>query len=150
MKIKLYHGTSSNKLQSIKESGFLDSPYLTSSLEQADYYAECVAEEDDSDMQILIVEIDTDHLRADRPSYDEPLSYILNEHGMSEEEWHEAIENDEIPYPAPNDWETSLQYVFSVKATQAIALKDIIFEQDSDMIVDDYQSVMAKKTKIKP
>lgn len=150
MKIKLYHGTSSEKVQSIQESGFLDCPYLTSSLEQAEYYAECVAEEDDSSMQILIVEVDTEHLRADRPSFNEPLSYILNEHNMSEEEWHEAIENDEIPYPAPDDWKTSLQYAFSVKSSQTIPIHDIVFDQEANTPVDDYYTIIAKQSKLKP
>jgi hypothetical protein len=137
MKIKLYHGTSSHCLNEIKEKGMPDGAYLTSDDEQAQYYAEVVSEENNAVPVILVIEVDTDNLWADRPSFDEPLHFTIDEHANSEDDWHEMIENDEIPYPKQRDWQISLEYVKSVYHPQAIALEHINFNEDASLNQED-------------
>lgn len=137
MKIKLYHGTSSHCLDEIKQNGMPNGAYLTSDDEQAQYYAEVVAEENAGEAVILVIEVDTTHLWADRPSFDEPLHFTIDEYADSEDDWHEMIENDEIPYPQQRDWQISLEYVKSVYHPQAIALENINFNENASLNQED-------------
>lgn len=130
MKIKLYHGTSSHCIEEIKQHGMPNGAYLTSDDEQAQYYAQVVSEEHEGSPVILIIEVDTNELWADRPSFDEPLYFTIDEHADSEDDWHEMIENDEIPYPQQRDWQISLEYVNSVYHPVAIAVDNIFFENN--------------------
>lgn len=138
MKIKLYHGTSTQHFEKIKALGCLNQAYLTSCSEQANYYAEQAAEEDGSLPKILVINIHTSSLLADVPSFDEPLTYILDEHHIDKEEWHEAIEDERIPYPKKNDWKTSLKYVFSVKTKSSVNLLDI---EEGDLTEEDHKLI---------
>jgi hypothetical protein len=154
MKIKLYHGTSEKNYDLIKKQGFLNPGYLTSDDEQANYYAECVAEEDGSAEVILTVEVDTDSLRADTASYNEPLSYILKHNEISEDDWHEAIENGEIKYPSDDQWHISLECVKCVKNTGNIPLKDITYDgslntDDENIIIKAIKNEFTKSSKLK-
>ncbi len=154
MKIKLYHGTSENKYSLIKKQGFLNPGYLTSDDEQANYYAECVAEEDGSAEVILTVKVDTDSLKADTASYNEPLSYILKANDLSEDDWHEAIENGEIKYPNNDDWHISLECVKCVKNTGNILLENITYDgslsnDDEDNVYKAIQAEYKKSLKLK-
>lgn len=139
MKIKLYHGTSEKKYQLIKKQGFLNPGYLTSDDEQAGYYAECVAEDDGSNEVILTVEVDTDTLKSDISSYNEPLSYVLKHNDISEEDWHEQIENGEIKYPSDKDWHISLEYVKCVKNSTNIHFKNVTY--DGALCAEDEQAI---------
>jgi hypothetical protein len=130
MKIKLYHGTSSHCLDDIKEHGMPQGAYLTSDDNQAQYYAEVVSEEHEGKPVILVIEVDTGQLWADRPSFNEPLHFIIDEHADSEDDWHEMIENDEIPYPQQRDWQISLDYVKSVYHPEAITAENIFFDEN--------------------
>lgn len=154
MKIKLYHGTSEKNYDLIKKQGFLNPGYLTSDDQQASYYAECVAEEDGSGEVILTVEVDTSSLRADTASYNEPLSYILKENWLSEDDWHEAIESGEIKYPSEDEWHISLDCVKCVKHTIKIPLKDITYDgslsiEDEKNITQAIEAELHKKSKLK-
>ncbi len=140
MLIKLFHGTSTACIDNIKKEGLSKSTYLTSDDEQAQYYAECAAEEDGSKPHLLVVLINTDNLEADLPSFNEPLTFALSKNGLTEEEWHAAIEQDEIPYPELSDWRTSLQITESVYHRLPIPAKDIFFE-DADLDVEDYRKI---------
>lgn len=145
MKIKLYHGTSEKKYKIIKKQGFLNPGYLTSDDEQASYYAECVAEDDGSNEVILTVEVDTDTLKADTASYNEPLSYVLKQNDTSEYDWHEQIKNGEIKYPSDKDWHVSLEFVKCVRNTDNIYLKNITY--DGSLCSEDEQA-MTKAIKL--
>lgn len=146
MKIKLYHGTSEKKYKIIKKQGFLNPGYLTSDDEQASYYAECVAEDDGSNEVILTVEVDTDTLKADTASYNEPLSYVLKQNDISEDDWHEKIENGEIEYPSDKDWHVSLEFVKCVRNTEDIPLENITY--DGSLSLEDEQAI-TKAIKLK-
>lgn len=158
MKIKLYHGTSSHCIDEIKEHGMPKGAYLTSDDEQAQYYAQFVSEEDEGEPVILVIEVDTSQLWADRPSFDEPLHFIIDEHADSEDDWHQMIENDEIPYPQQRDWQISLNYVKSVYHPAAITVENIFFDdnmclnqQDFDLIEKAIQDLsLAIKSHPKP
>lgn len=126
MNIKLYHGTSSKCLEDIIKNG-TSTLYLTLSLAQAEYYAECASEEDETEQVVCIVEVPIDILKADLPSFNEPLSYILKHNDIeSEDDWHDMIENGEIPYPQQSDWKTSLKFTQSVVAIGKIKPEQII------------------------
>lgn len=71
--IKLYHGTSSCKLEAIHSEGLIN-PFLTSSLDLAMYYAETATDEDEGDYLILQVEVEEKNLRYDGNAMDEPVS----------------------------------------------------------------------------
>lgn len=155
MKIKLYHGTSEKNYQLIKEQGFLNPGYLTSNEDQANYYAECVAEEDDSSEVILTVEVETTTLRADTASYNEPLSYILKRNKLKEDEWHESISKGEIIYPSEEEWHISLEKVQCVKNIEKISLEYITYDgclshQDENDIFQAIKIAYLKPTKLKP
>ena len=108
MKIRLYHGTSDAGLIELLKSD-RDRLYLTADSDQAAYYAECAAESDDSGERILVIEVDTANLRADQSSFNEPLTMARAHHGISsEDEWHARIASGTLPYPALDDWKTSL------------------------------------------
>ena len=139
MIIKLYHGTSEENYSKIMASGFLDPIYLTSNDEQAQYYAEVCSDDDESSPVILTVEVDTAFLMADTSSFDEPLSYTLQFHGLSEKDWHEAITSGEIEYPDKDRWDISLETTQTVKTTQAIDIKNI--QYDGSLNDDDYKNI---------
>jgi hypothetical protein len=153
MYIKLYHGTSKVKIEEMLKNG-TKKIYLTSDSDQAEYYAECAAEDDDSESVIAIVEVNINMLKADLPSFDEPLTFILDFNDLSEDEWHKAIESGDIPYPKINDWKTSLKY-----AQTALAVGDIkpsqIFIGEADLSEEDLLKIESaiknkEKNKVKP
>lgn len=139
MIIKLYHGTSEENYQKIIDSGVLEPAYLTSNDEQAQYYAEVCSDDDESSPVILTVEVDTAFLMADTASFDEPLSYILSFHGLSEKQWHKAISSGEIEYPGKDRWDISLETTQNVKTTQVIDVKNI--QYDASLNDDDYKNI---------
>lgn len=139
MLIKLYHGTSENNYNNMLKSGSIAPCYLTSNDEQAQYYAEVCSEDDSSSPVILTVEVDTMVLRADTASFDEPLSYILNTHGLSEEDWHKSINSGEIEYPSKERWDISLEMTQTVKTTQSIDIKNIHY--DGSLDDNDYKKI---------
>ena len=131
MKIKLYHGTSQDNADKILEAGFMNGGYLTSNRQQASYYSECASEEDGSEAKVIVVEVDTDNLKADLPSFDEPLTFILDAHGLNETGWHRAIENGQIHLSDADDWQNSLTYVYSALHPNQILVEQIDFADDT-------------------
>lgn len=153
MLVKLYHGTSEKSLVQLLENG-AEKIYLTSDSDQAEYYAECASEEDGSIPKIVVIEVEESLLKADLPSFDEPLSYILGYHDFNaEDDWHEAIEEGEIPYPEFDDWKTSLKYAKTVLALGKI-LPDQILGEEADLTDEDFELIesliSSKKSKCKP
>ncbi len=129
MVIRLYHGTSSANAKSIILNG-ATKLYLTIDDEQADYYAKIASEEDGSEPVILVVSVTEEQLCADLPSFNEPLSYILNNHNVNEDEWFEKIKNGGIIYPKIKDWKTSLKYTKTVLAIGKISPSQITLDGD--------------------
>lgn len=114
--MKLYHGTSSINLSKIKNEGLL-SPFLTDSIDIAEYYAECSCDELGGDLVILEVDVDSKFLRYDGASMDEPV--MANE-SRRDEQWNLALEshpewikNNHIIIPS-NEYTYSLRGVNSV------------------------------------
>jgi len=127
--MKLFHGTSDAILGKIAKKGLKGRTSLTDSEELAEYYAEeAVAELGGSEI-ILSVEVDENNLRVDWPAYDEPLTFYRDEYACDDEEWHEMIEEGEIPYPNNDkDWATALEATWSVKHEGAIPASSISME----------------------
>lgn len=109
MKITLYHGTSSKHLDSILKNG-LKTPYLTSSIDLANYYAEIETEDTQYNEIVLEVIVDTEFLRIDENSMSEPVSYDEYDteevEEMVQEEWDrlaklhpEWVKDDVITIP---------------------------------------------------
>lgn len=120
--ITLFHGTSSVFTNDILANG-LFSPYLTDDKEIAEYYAECAVDEHGGEAVILSVVVDQskDLVKPDYPAYDEPLTFYRDEYASSDSEWHEMLDEGEIPYPSDeNDWATSLETVKSVFVANTI------------------------------
>lgn len=126
--LTLYHGTAASRFDAIQREG-LTNPYLTKSYEVAEYYGEAQAEEDGTEIPIvLMVRVpDTANLRVDRPSFAEPLTFSMHDHDIwSEDEWHEALESGALRSPADeNDWEASLETVGSVRYAGRIGPENI-------------------------
>ncbi len=152
MYIKLYHGTSKVKIDEMLKNG-TKKIYLTSDSDQAEYYAECAAEDDESESVIAVVEVDINMLKADLPSFDEPLTFILEFNDLSEDEWHEAIECGDIPYPKINDWQTSLKYaqtaleIGDIKPSQILIGEADLSEED---LLNIEFAINKEKKKVKP
>jgi hypothetical protein len=70
--VLLLHGTATVHLQSIAAKG-LNAPYLTSSVETADYYAECCAEQGNGEPVVLAVRARCVHLAVDVQALEEPV-----------------------------------------------------------------------------
>ena len=115
MKLKFYHGTSAKNAKLLIKNG-ASKLYLTLDDEQAQYYAEVASDEDGSKPTILIVEVEDNILYADLPSFNEPLSYVLEINNLSEKDWFESIKSGEIIYPSVRDWKTSLKYTKTLLA----------------------------------
>jgi len=115
----LLHGTTTAHEATIRREG-LHSPYLTADAEVAAYYAEVAADENGARALILQLEIPDQllsQLRADHPSFEEPLTFYRNAWASNDREWHRRLgEKDGIPYPENgDDWRTSLEVVRSVR-----------------------------------
>lgn len=108
-----YHGTDNLSQNDIFSKG-LNPSFLTTSLEQASYYAETTADINESEPIILEINISSeDHiLVTDFRSIEEPLTFIINKHNFrNDEDFHNAFsdETNEIFFhPDKKDWETSL------------------------------------------
>lgn len=115
--LRLMHGTSSKALEQMRADGAMKSPiFLSDHDETANYYAECASEEDDSDPVVIIIEVNSDLLVRDDPSFAEPLSFIKSLHGIkSDADWMAAFVSGDLSYPKGEyDFTTSLQVVRSV------------------------------------
>ncbi|MFK4135880.1 hypothetical protein ACI2KR_26895 [Pseudomonas luteola] len=126
--IALFHGTSQKCYEAILAEGKMKArTYLTLSDKVADYYADCQAEDDESVPVVLLIKVSVKHLRADYPSFREPLSFIKEGHGVdSDEEWHDALFLD-IAYPETEfDYLTSLESVACAMYEGEIAAIDIL------------------------
>lgn len=129
--MKLFHGTSASNARAILESGELRSPYLTSCEEQADYYAECAADETEDAAVIFELEVPDNLLEVDFNAYAEPLTYFRNQWASSEEEWHEKIDCGEIPYPDHHrDIGTALKVTRSLKTSVNISLEHLLNREE--------------------
>lgn len=146
MNLKLYHGTSQINYEKIKATGFLEPCYLTSDDGQANYYAECASEEDGSNQVILVVEVNVNNLKADTNSYNEPLTHILELYDMSEEIWHESIENGYITYPKPEQWQISLDTAKSAQTKERIDFKYIFYDAS---LTDKDENLISQAIKMK-
>lgn len=72
--ITLYHGTSDINWKGIKNQG-LRHPYLTNSLDLAEYYAEVTVEEVGGKPIVLAVKVDPSFLRYDGNAMEEPVAF---------------------------------------------------------------------------
>lgn len=125
--LTLYHGTCKKSAESILKYGFYEFSCLTDNLEVAEYYAECASEESGFESIVLKIDVSTDNLEVDYNAYDEPLTYYRNEYATSDSDWHDMIENDEIPYPTDqNDYQTALDVTWSVRNKRKISPKYIV------------------------
>lgn len=125
--MKLYHGTSASNARIILSEGVLRQPYLTSCEDQASYYAECAADENEEAQVIIELDVPAGLLSADFNAYAEPLTYFRDKWATSEKEWHTKIESGEIPYPAsPGDITTAIQVTGSLLATADISVEFIL------------------------
>jgi hypothetical protein len=118
----LYHGTSIKKCKKIKKSGFLKNPYLTDDIRVAQYYAETMADEDDSLPIIFeITDADESCFLFDSAAMDEPV-------GQKEKSRDDAWEKASVDHPEwcseedlsmisipPNAYIYSLEGVSSIK-----------------------------------
>ena len=99
----LYHLTSSKNMKNILKEG-LKNPYLTDSLEIAEYYAECSCHELGGNIVILKVEFDEENLRYDGAAMDEPVKVGENKRNeqwrLAEEEHPEWVNNGYIVIPS--------------------------------------------------
>lgn len=116
----LYHGTNSDSVGDVVRSGRLRSPYLTSSMELAEYYAEVSMEEAESDdydiLAVLVpLELAERHLKADMAAHSEPISYGYPEGFDSESDFHDALDSGDLSWPSENDFATSLFNTQSVR-----------------------------------
>jgi len=145
--LRMYHGTTSKNLDKLIKTGS-EKLYLTMDEDQAQYYAECASEDDESEPKIIVVEICESMLFADTPSFDEPLTYILNYNNSNESEWHEAINSGEIKYPSIKDWKTSLKYTKNVIAIGNIKPEQILGE-DASLTEEDIKRVELLFVKVK-
>ena len=112
----LLHGTCTVHLPLIQQRG-LEYPYLTNNPQVAKYYAESAADEDGGSPIIIRVQIsNTNELRADFPSFEEPLSFVYKKYANDEKEWYKALSSGKsISWPKDDaDWQTSLRVVGSV------------------------------------
>lgn len=115
---ELFHGTSTAHLSRIRAGG-LANPCLVDDVETAAYYAGAEVDEALGDPIILRVRVpDTNLLRADFASFEEPLSFTLQRHKVAEDDWFEKLNdpNSGISWPADDhDWQTSLRVVGAVR-----------------------------------
>lgn len=154
----LLHGTTEAAWVRIQESGAMTRPYLTCRDDVAAYYSECAVDEEPTYQGqanagiLLAVRVPTALLRADLPAFDEPLDLYRDDHADSEDEWHELIENEEIPYPEREDWLTSLQYTGCVASAGDVPLANIeVFDpQRHRMLLADPATIQPAKTTAGP
>jgi 2'-5' RNA ligase len=129
--LHLFHGTSSIHLDEAQTTG-LRKPFLVDDPEIAMYYAQEEAERAGGRPMVLRVTVeDTSKLRADFPSFEEPLTFVYKKYALSEDEWHERLNNPQsgIHWPAnQKDWQTSLKVVGSVRYDGTIQPGSISFD----------------------
>ena len=125
--ITLFHGTSSRYFSLMQEGGIKENSCLTSSLELAEYYAECATDQDvddgihNTEPCIIECKVKKSDLVVDYSSWEEPISIFRKECAKSDEEWHCMIESGVIPYPKnQNDADTALKYTYSVRCLSKI------------------------------
>lgn len=114
--LTLMHGTSTAHLSAIQQRG-LEYPYLTNNPEVAEYYAQAAVDADGGSPAVLRVRVpDTAELRADIPSFQEPLHFVYKKYARDEKEWYQALnDGTTITWPENDaDWQTSLRVVGSV------------------------------------
>lgn len=122
--MRLLHATSSAHLASIRKDG-LRNPCLSTCEDCLAYYAEEAVEEAGGEPVIVEIEISPSmkaNLRADYPSFEEPLTWIWKAWADSEEEFHEMLSGtSEISWPEDDhDWRTSLRVVRAVRYAGSI------------------------------
>tara|TARA_Y100001973_G_C5029740_1_gene247428 strand:+ start:163 stop:588 length:426 start_codon:yes stop_codon:yes gene_type:complete len=134
--LTLMHGTCICAKSRIMQSGLNANSYLTNNLDVACYYAQCAADECDSgcsEGDIVSVRVDTRELRADYPSFEEPLSYFRNTFTTCDKQWFEMLEKGIIPYPAcKTDYKTSLRVVHSVLHVAPIHASNVMHNTDNE------------------
>lgn len=134
MKVTLYHGTSSERWGMIQEKG-LDSPYLTSSVDLAKYYAEVSSEEDGSEPVVLIVVICVKSLRYDGNAMDEPVGFdgysisdldqkVLEKYEELSQIHPEWIHNNFLVIPS-TEYQISLEVVGSCRSDHHVFPSEI-------------------------
>ena len=130
--ITLFHGTTKKIAETIIKEGLKANSYLTSREDVAEYYAE-VAMEDavdkgdaDADCVILSVIVKQNDLRVDYCAYEEPLTYYRNDFTKCDSEWHEGVNNGDIPYPKDiKDTAVALSVTGCVKTQSLVTSKYI-------------------------
>lgn len=128
--ISLMHGTCSCRIGKIRQEGLKPPAYLTDDEDIALYYAECASDECNcGDYGYVVVEVETNKLRADYHSYEEPLSYFRDKYTRSDSDWYEMVSSGEIPSPKNElDYQTSLDTVNSVVHTSLISPEQIRYD----------------------
>ncbi|WP_063664363.1 hypothetical protein [Aliivibrio fischeri] len=115
--VSLYHGTSSTHSPNILKNGLRDNSYLTNNLSIAEYYAECACDEESmsyDEAVILEVNIDKKSLSVDFASFEEPLSIYRNNFARTDRDWHQMIEDGDIPYPKSSNLSVDVQIALQV------------------------------------
>ena len=122
MRIRLYHGTTENKLDKIRKNG-LNTPYLTNKKALAKYYANETSEKDNSKAVILEVYVDENNLVIDKNSLNEPVSVGNKTIEVMENEVDNIMNKydyntiSDIP---KNQYQISLFTVYSCRCTTVI------------------------------
>ena len=125
-----YHGTDSVSAQKILQKGFNARGCLTTDIDLAWHFAECRIEElkendellEDTDEIVIKVEVENIDLVVDYPAYEEPITIYRNNFCNNESDWHQGIEDGDIPYPLnETDVETALSVTTCVRAKVLIA-----------------------------
>lgn len=110
----LWHVTSADCIESIRENGLLAGSYWAADEELSDYYVETVKDEgkDAVVLQVNMADLYSGHLAPDRPGIAEPISTVI---GKSESaiwsEWERSAK----------DARASLEIVSSVQYMHAIS-----------------------------
>jgi len=115
----LYHGTSEKAYKAIIRNDYkMTAPSYWATLEVAEYYAEVAAEEDGSNIKVVIEMpiglFSSDHLAPDDNSIAEPLTYTL---GMTETDLYDQWQSSD------GTWEDSLEIYGSVKYNAVVDIR---------------------------
>lgn len=141
-----YHGTTKKNAFGLMRDG-LSSGYLTQCESQASYYAgeACEAAKESGSLNeepaILVIKVPVSHLQADSRSVDEPLTFVLDKHGLSEDDFFEALENDGFGWPeGPSDWQRSLFLVDSVRFQgDGTCRGEVVYDLQNPVGFDDFE-----------
>jgi hypothetical protein len=124
--MRLYHATSAINIEAVMTDGLRKGAYLTNSPEQAEYYAETIADEGQTPVIIelelsdLLSAVGDDHIFPDHASIAEPITSTLE---LTEDEVHEAWSE------AEGTWRDSLEIVSCIRVEASIPARILHCEE---------------------